>query len=203
MSGSRDVCGRLPFLWCGDREMLCLRSSFPFRNCLSHSFSTVVSNRKLRQKEKASRFAQKIAQTNELNLPTFHALLRQLYRKIHPDLVRSHSETMSKVNDTSMQELNGVLSTVKTVDYPRVLDKRFIFYAKDINSIYQPHELHLKTSGGDCRKQLKGTFEVFFKRVGILATDGGSFRWDAEYFPVLKYSDLVNEESSTSPIQKE
>jgi hypothetical protein len=181
----------------------CLRCPFT-GSPLSRTLSTVMSNKKLRQKEKASRFAQKISQSNELSLPTFHNLLRQLYRKIHPDLVRSHSEMMSKVNDTSMQELNGVLSTVKTIDYPRVIDKRFIFYAKDKDSIYQQHELHLKTSGGDCRKQLKGTFEIFFKQIGVLAE--GSFRWDVEYFPVMKYSDLVNEESgktSSSSAERE
>lgn len=170
-------------------------SSSSFKNN-NHSFSTLISNKKLRQKEKAARYAQKISQNNEQNLPTFHSLLRQLYRKTHPDLVRSHSEAMSKINDVSMQELNGVLSTVKTTDYPRVLDRRFIFYVKDLNQTYNQHELHLKTSGGDCRKQLKTTFEIFFKKTGISET---SFRWDSDYFPVIKYSDVVDEEVTGPP----
>jgi hypothetical protein len=160
---------------------------------IKKNLSTVISNKKLRQKEKAARYAQKMSQNNEQNFPTFHSLLRQLYRKTHPDLVRSHSETMSKANDISMQELNGVLSTVKTTDYPRVLDRRFVFYVKDMNQTYNQHELHLKTSGGDCRKQLKTTFELFFKETGI---SDSPFRWDNEYFPVIKYSDVIEEESA-------
>lgn len=170
---------------------LITRNSFQ----LSRKFlSNVVSNRKLKQKERSQRYSEKYSLKNEQNLQSFHSLLRQLYRKTHPDLVRSHSEAMSKVNDTSMQELNGVLSTIKTTDFPPAIDKRFTFYVKNSTQSYEKFELHLKTSGGDCRKQLKTTFESFFKITGISDT---SFKWDVEYFPVLKYSELSTLETNT------
>ena len=95
----------------------------------------------------------------------------------HPDLLLSHSETMSKINDNSMKELNGVLSTCKQPsEYPPAIDKVFVFYMKK-ESEYEKFSLHLKTSGGDSRKQLKRTFEEFFSRTGINNTP---FRWDKE-----------------------
>lgn len=159
------------------------------------SSTSQMSNRKMKQKERAKRYSEKIALNKEENLQSFHSLLRQLYRKSHPDLVRSHSESMSKINDTSMQELNGILTTVKTSDYPPAIDKKFIFYVKGSTQVYEQYELHLKTSGGDCRKQLKKTFEGFFKATGI---SDAPFRWDAEYFPVTKYTDLEKEMTSPS-----
>lgn len=170
-----------------------INKTFKLSNYL---FSSVVSNKKLKQKERSQRYSEKYSIKNEQNLQSFHSLLRQLYRKTHPDLVRSHSEVMSKVNDISMQELNGVLSTIKTTDFPPAIDKRFIFYVKDTKTqAYEKHELHLKTSGGDCRKQLKTTFETFFKTTGISDT---AFRWDADYFPVLKYTDVIAEDNTTN-----
>ena len=167
-----------------------------FSSSFIRFFSINLSNKKLKQKERSQRYQQKYSIKNEENLQSFHSLLRQLYRKTHPDLVRSHSEVMSKINDNSMQELNGVLSTIKTSDFPPAIDKKFIFYVKDNNQIYQKHELHLKTSGGDCRKQLKTIFQSFFQVTGI---SDQPFKWDTDYFPIMKYSEMVDETPSTSP----
>eukprot|EP00602_Paraphysomonas_sp_CaronLab_P009363 CAMPEP_0185038058 /NCGR_PEP_ID=MMETSP1103-20130426/33245_1 /TAXON_ID=36769 /ORGANISM="Paraphysomonas bandaiensis, Strain Caron Lab Isolate" /LENGTH=102 /DNA_ID=CAMNT_0027576323 /DNA_START=200 /DNA_END=508 /DNA_ORIENTATION=- len=88
---------------------------------------------------------------------------------------------MARVNDNSMQELNGVLSTVKaTTEYPAAMDKQFTFYMKSSDGTYEKFELAIKTSGGDCRNQLKTTFQNFFEVTGISSTP---FQWDAEYFP--------------------
>lgn len=95
----------------------------------------------------------------------------------HPDLLLSYSEAMSKVNDNSLKELNGVLSTVKQPsEYPPAIDKVFVFYLKK-DADYEKFTLHLETSGGDSRKQLKNTFEEFFSRADISHTP---FRWDKE-----------------------
>lgn len=65
----------------------------------------------------------------------------------HPDLLLAHSETMSKINDNSMKELNGVLSTVKLPsEYPPAIDKVFVFYLKK-DAAYEKFTLHLETSG--------------------------------------------------------
>jgi hypothetical protein len=84
---------------------------------------------------------------------------------------------MSKINDNSMKELNGVLSTVKQPsEYPPAIDKVFVFYLKK-GSEYEKFTLHLETSGGDSRKRMRTTFEDFFARTDINHT---SFRWDKE-----------------------
>jgi len=43
---------------------------------------------------------------NDSNLPEFQVLLRQLYKKSHPDLLRSSFPSESIINDNSMQLLN-------------------------------------------------------------------------------------------------
>lgn len=84
---------------------------------------------------------------------------------------------MSKTNDNSLKELNGVLSTVKQPsEYPPAIDKVFIFYLKK-GGDYEKFTLHLETSGGDSRKRMKTTFEEFFSKTDISHT---SFRWDKE-----------------------
>jgi hypothetical protein len=111
-----------------------------------------MSNKKQKQREKMQKFNERTKRMQGKDLPLFHGLLRQLYRRAHPDLVKSTSETMSKINDTSMQELNGVLSTVKEKsEFPHAIDKNFTFYLKGKDSEYEKFELSLKTSGGDCR----------------------------------------------------
>lgn len=142
------------------------------------------SRKKQRHIENMKKFSERTQRLQGKDLPLFHNLLRQLYRRAHPDLMKSHSETMSRINDTSMQELNGVLSTVKgKSEFPQAIDKRFTFYMKNTTtSEYQKYELLLKTSGGDCRKQLRTSFEQFFQLTGICNT---SFQWDAGYFPAL------------------
>lgn len=158
-------------------------------------FSSLDDSKKEKQKLRAQRFNEKMKASKNDDAPNFQSLLRQLYRRSHPDLVKSYSEEMSRVNDNSMKELNGVLSSIKTTEFPPALDKSFTFYMKDQNQSYETFELRLKTSGGECRKQLKKTFEAFFLKTGISSTP---FRWDSEYFPVLKYDDARVLEKSPS-----
>ena len=47
------------------------------------------------------------------SLPLFPVLLRGFYKRVHPDLLRAQSPVEAGVNDSSMKELNSVLSTVK------------------------------------------------------------------------------------------
>jgi hypothetical protein len=111
-----------------------------------------------------------------------------LYLSAHPDLLLSHSETMASINDNSMKELNGVLSTVKLPsEYPPAIDKVFVFYMKR-GTDYEKFSLHLETSGGDSRKQLKTTFEEFFARTDINHT---SFRWDKEVSQGVNLTELL------------
>jgi Domain of unknown function (DUF4460) len=127
-------------------------------------------------------------------IPDFHELLRQLYRKSHPDLLRASHPQFAEVNDSSMQLLNGILSTIKKYnEYPAQIVKTIPFHIRDGEVIKIAH-LKIQTAGGDCRRSLSTSFQNFFLDVGITNKEtGGSFSWGKDYFPT---SGSVNTEES-------
>jgi hypothetical protein len=138
---------------------------------------------KARDKAQAFRnkFHNKVVEID--NSPKFSAMIRQLYRRSHPDLLRASHLEFSIVNDQSMQVLNGVLSAVKTYnEYPPQIVKRIPFHMKTIgaDSVNCFH-LNIVTAGGDSKKQITRTFQEFFVKTGI--SEDGQFQWDKEYFP--------------------
>lgn len=89
------------------------------------------------------------------NLPDFQSLLRALYKKVHPDLLRSNYPEQAAVNESSMQIMNGLLSTLKEVNsYPPQGVKQIPFYVRKSTGSLDFIEFTLKTTGGDCRKQI-------------------------------------------------
>jgi hypothetical protein len=117
-------------------------------------------------------------------LPDFQHLIRQLFKKAHPDLVRSSNEEYAARNEESMQVLNGVLSSIKdTEGYPPAIKKKLQFHMKDGNGGYSSRELSINTGGGDSKKALTRTFATFFKDTGI---HDGDFEWGKDYFPPVE-----------------
>eukprot|EP00981_Chlorochromonas_danica_P001867 scaffold386_cov174-Ochromonas_danica.AAC.41 len=114
----------------------------------------------------------------------FALLLRQLYKRGHPDLLRHSHPELSRVNDMSMQLLNGVLSSIKVPnEYPPRTIQDIPFHLKHpVSGVYEEHTLSIRTAGGDCQKQLTQSFEVFFASTGL--SEGGKFVWNKEYFPL-------------------
>eukprot|EP01036_Dinobryon_divergens_P034073 gene34073-44024_t len=104
--------------------------------------------------------------------------LRALYKRSHPDILRSTNTEYAQVNSDSMQVLNGILSTVKKANtYPPATHKDIPFYVKSANNnssdsnnsteqVVQKHLLCIRTAGGDCKKQLKNSLEQFFVSCG-------------------------------------
>ena len=90
------------------------------------------------------------------------------------------------INAESMQELNGVLSSIKsaTESFPLAMRKQVPFYIRREDGSLSYSELVFRTSGGDCRRQITASFANFFKEIGIIQVDKGtSFAWNKEYFP--------------------
>ena len=117
------------------------------------------------------------------SLPLFPTLLRNFYKKVHPDLLRAQSPMEAEVNDSSMKELNGVLSSIKVYnEHPPAMVKNIAFYVKGSSggSGLTKVNLQLKTAGGDCKRSLMRTFQDFFSRTGVHT---GPFSWGHEYFP--------------------
>ena len=117
-------------------------------------------------------------------LPEFQHLLRQLYRKSHPDLIRASHPELAEVNDSSMQLLNGILTTVKKYnEYPPQIVKSIPFHVRKGENLELVH-LNIKTAGGDCRRSLFTSFKNFFLASGVTtAEEGGDFEWGKNYFP--------------------
>jgi hypothetical protein len=141
---------------------------------------------KKRDKREALRLKQeKFRQKNlaQQSAVEFATLLRQLYRKSHPDLLRHSHPEIAEMNDHSMQVLNGILSTIKTEQFPQSIWKDITFHLKvaGTNEL-KPYVLQIRTGGGDCKNHLTQTFTSFFMETGILESD--CFAWNKEYFPV-------------------
>lgn len=151
---------------------------------LSERFlSTNNNNRRLQQQYRGRYMQQKNGEPVE-RLPEFTHLLRNLYKRAHPDLLRHSHPEFADINDKSIQVLNGVLDTVKaTHSHPpqTIVDIPFNVKSLDQPNVYETHTLRLRLGGGYCKKQLTKTFEEFFLEMKL--TETGKFEWNKEYFP--------------------
>src|SRR2546430_2448245 len=95
------------------------------------------------------------AQDELNNLPKFSNLIRQLYRRSHPDILRASHLEFAQINDQSMQILNSILTSIKTYnEYPPQIVKNVPFYLKTTGSDnLSCVELNIRTAGGDSKKQ--------------------------------------------------
>jgi Domain of unknown function (DUF4460) len=132
-------------------------------------------------------------------LPEFHDLLRTLYRKSHPDLLRATHPEFAVVNDSSMQLLNGILSSIKKCnEYPPALIKSIPFHVRKGEKI-EVFNLKIKTAGGDSQRALKTSFKDFFLACGITNVESGvDFAWGKNYFPTTETPEEKDEKSETN-----
>ena len=151
--------------------------------CQYISSSSKQKDRRLHQQQKYNQNKNDISD----DIPEFQVLLRQLYKKSHPDLLRSSYPNESIINDNSMQLLNGVLSAIKsTTEMPPAMRKSIPFYLKSPNSKeLKAISLNINTSGGYSKNQITTTFENFFIEAGITTKDNGKFKWNDDYFPPI------------------
>ena len=113
------------------------------------------------------------------DMPKFGTLLKQVYKKSHPDLLSSSHPELAQVNDQSIQLLNGVLSSVKTMgEFPPQIVQTIPLHLLDPENGTRNITLRIETAGGDCKKSLTKSFETFFEDAGV----GQKFVWDAQYF---------------------
>lgn len=126
----------------------------------------------------------------QVDLPEFSSLMREMYKKGHPDIVRSADKAKSEINDNSFQVLNGILTTIKTTAYPPQIIQTIPFYLKTETGL-RCTELHVKTAGGECKRQVTKSFSDFFIASGIAPS--GQFKWSKEYFPVTNITDITEE----------
>jgi hypothetical protein len=117
--------------------------------------------------------------------------MKKLYMKSHPDLLRAISDEKASINDSSMQIVNGILSTVKeNKEFPVASTQSIPFYVRQ-GTEYELKQLRIRTGGGDCRHQLAACFEEFFAETGIYE---GKFNWGNDYFVDLTSLEVLQEE---------
>ena len=159
-----------------------------------------------RQRERRMKFdAVKRQQTEvDTSLPNFSNLIRQLYRRAHPDLLRASDPLLADANDESMQTLNGIITTIKTYnEYPAQIHKNITFHLKSTaDQKVEQVDLLIHTAGGDCKRQLTASFEEFFLRSGILINprehDKDLFVWNKDYFPIEAREDEEEDDIQAS-----
>lgn len=123
------------------------------------------------------------------NNPDFQSLIRQLYKRSHPDILRANNPESAIINDSSMQILNSMLTTIKSFnEHPPALNMKIPFHIKNNkNNKLECKNLVLKTAGGYCKKQITASFEQFFIECDI----GSKFVWNKEYFPIMSKEDFI------------
>ncbi len=180
---------------------LIIRASLLPRRCRVQSAGSVhclsTFRKKQRDRERAERFSAKLKASDSSNLPQFTDLLKKLYMRSHPDLLRASDPEKAAINDSSMQVLNGILTTVKAqTEFPTANLQTIPFYVRKSNSV-ELINLTLKTAGGDSRHQLARCFEDFFGRAGIAE---GKFQWGKDYFSdALTNEEEIESSSKASP----
>ena len=166
------------------------------RRCIHHSAAVYASrgSRKERQERRGHRTPRSennktvVGGENMDGIPSFKTLTRQIYRKMHPDLLQHDYPEYSRVNDDSLQTLNSILTSIKKFgEYPPQIVKTLPFHmlveddttgrgTKLVN-------LRIQTAGGECKRQLTTSFVAFFHQTDTLPKNFSTFKWDAEYFP--------------------
>lgn len=174
------------------QKWLITPSIFCSKTLISHFASN--SKSKQRQMQFDTRRNQKIEDLS--SLPEFQHLLRQLYKKSHPDLLRASNPDFAEINDTSMQLLNGLLSTIKVYnENPTAMVKAIPFYVRNGQTI-DKIDLKIRTCGGDSRRSLTNSFEDFFFNAQIIDSkvEKGKvpFIWGKDYFPVKLSENQIN-----------
>ena len=156
-------------------------------NTINNSIRLLSNRNKERRKYQQQKYENNNNNNNDNNnnsLPEFQVLLRQLYKKSHPDLLRSSFPSESIINDNSMQLLNSVLTSIKSTDeMPPAMKKSIPFYIKISHNEVKVVTLNINTSGGYSKNQITNTFETFFLDCGITTNDTKKFQWNEEYFP--------------------
>jgi hypothetical protein len=159
----------------------------------------MVSNSQQRYMEKQRAYRNKDFGSklpNEGEIPEFSNLLKQFYKRAHPDILRAHNPKIAEFNDNSFQQLNEILSAIKEINsFPPMMSKTITFYLRRnverisasiiSNSIHEFSQIDLKVklAGGDCRKSLHHSFQHFFESAGVLTSRNVKFKWGKDYFP--------------------
>ena len=107
-------------------------------------------------------------------------MLRQFYKKVHPDLFGRFPE-LKEANEESLQVLMSVLETIKSnnAEYVPVRTEKVYFYVRtDKPDHFMKVPVTLRTTGNHCHHVVAESLSKLFERCGLPA----SFQWGDGYW---------------------
>lgn len=150
-----------------------------------------ISRAQQRKRETLQRLSgSKQAVPPTVEAPRFSVLLKQLYKRTHPDLLRSRCAVSAEHNDKQWQVLNGILSSVRgdVGEYPRAISQTMTLYLLGATTL-EPVQLRIQTAGGDCKRSLTKSFTDLFLSAKILKENQPEIIFEDDYFRVAKLED--------------
>jgi len=129
-------------------------------------------------------------------IPSLNDLMRQLYKKIHPDLMMAYPEQREQ-NEKSLGTFQNFLGLLKQVDgnekYPVLKNAILPFYLRTATpGHFQRVELFLHTDSTMNKKGIEKQLATFFKSINL----SSQFKWDDEYFPFKGKPNLLKDENA-------
>ena len=109
----------------------------------------------------------------ESSLPKFATLMRSVYKRCHPDLMRARFPEAALVNEKGLQTINSVLDTIKKFNSfpPQIIQSiPLALLSQDGNDLLHV-TLRIKTAGGDCKRSLTLSFADLFIQAGLIKED--------------------------------
>lgn len=105
-----------------------------------------------------------------IEIPKFSELMRKIYKRCHPDLVRSRFPEAASSNEVGLQTINSVLDTIKKFNSfpPQIIQTIPLALLPEDGDELRHVTLRIKTAGGDCRKSLTQSFTDLFLQAGLL-----------------------------------
>lgn len=146
------------------------------------------------QEDKVAAKAKKDAAAPK-RIPTLNDLMRNFYKKIHPDLMLAYPEQREQ-NDQSLSVLQSFLTSLKDNNgnekYPVLRNATLPFYLRTPKQGHFQHvELLLHSEATLNKKLIEQQLVGFFKTAGV----GSQFKWDDEYFPLKGRPDFRKKDS--------
>jgi hypothetical protein len=130
-------------------------------------------------------------------LPKFSDLMRKVYKRCHPDLVRSRFPEAASTNEVGLQTINSVLDTIKKFNsFPPQIIQTIPLALLPVEGDELRHvTLRIKTAGGDCKKSLTLSFTDLFLQAGLIEDTPASVEGVSGYQKVKKKGNKKNKDA--------
>lgn len=128
--------------------------------------------------------------------PMLKDVLRQFYKKVHPDLFGRFPELRAK-NEEALQTLTGVLEMAKSSnkEYVEPVNHDLEFFLRgDKPDEFLRVPISIRTTGNNCRHVLAEGLSTIFRHAGLPER----FNWGTEYWEKkIEYKDSKKDEEKS------